>query len=105
MALKKDIELDNGIVLSYHRIAKIENVVNDCTKLIIISYINQKQREKESDRFTFDNVYKLTTEEKLNYNDTLTIQEAYEYLKTIPKYEGAEDVFEDNDKENNKPWI
>lgn len=93
MAIKKDIELDNGIVLSYHRISKIENIVNDKTKLEIISYINQNQREREIEANDDSvNVLKLTTTEELEYNDTLTIEDAYNYLKTTEKYENSIDV-------------
>lgn len=99
MALKKDIEQENGVILSYHRIAEIENIVNDSTKLKIISYVNQKQRQKEINAGMYGDarIYIMTSEEKLNYNDTLSIKEAYNYLKTTDTYKGAEDVFEEDD--------
>lgn len=97
MALQKDITLENGITLSYHRIAEIQNIINDNTKLKVISYINKEQRSKEvlpTDYSLREDIYKLISFEELPYNDTLTIQEAYDYLKTIEKYSDAEDVFE-----------
>lgn len=98
MALKKEIVLDNGIMLNYHRIGEIQNIVNGKTKLVIYSYINQEQRNREKNReaMYYDDIYRITNLETLDYNDKLTIREAYEYLKTTEKYKDAEDVFEEN---------
>lgn len=99
MALKKTIILENGIPMEYHRIGAIENVVNGNTNLKIFSYVNQQQRNREKNheiRYS-DDIYKITTYETIPYNDTLTIKNAYEYLKTTEKYQGAEDVFEEED--------
>ena len=96
MALIKPIKQDNGIILSYHRISDIRNVVNDKTYIDIISYVNAEEREKEKNQPKYSpnkpNVYKVNSQEIIDYNDTLTIEEAYEYLKTLPKYEGSEDA-------------
>ncbi len=47
MALKKDIELDNGIIVTYHRIVSTVKVTNKLCIVEIASYINELQREKE----------------------------------------------------------
>lgn len=47
MALKKDIELDNGIIVTYHRIVSIVKVTNKLCVIEVASYINKLQREKE----------------------------------------------------------
>lgn len=101
MALKKTIILNNGIPLNYHRISEINNIVNKNTVLTIYSYVNKKQREREknNDYKYPDEIFKITDYAVLPYNDKLTIQEAYEYLKTTEKYEGAEDVFEEKEEE------
>ena len=39
-------------------------------------------------------IRKIVTYETEKFSD-LSIKEAYEYLKTLPEFEGAEDVFED----------
>ena len=96
MALKKKIILENGIPMEYHRIAQINNVVNESTAIVINSYVNQEQRNREKNheiRYSND-IYKIIDKVEIPYNDTLDIVSAYEYLKTTPKYEGAEDIFE-----------
>jgi len=96
MALKKDVVQDNGLVLGYHRIADIINIVNGKTLLEIYSYLNREEREKElnanQDNNIIANVYISKSIEKLDYDDTLTIYQAYNYLKTLDKYKDAEDI-------------
>ena len=82
--------------MSYHRIAEIQNRVNYGTILIINSYINQEQRNREKNyeiKYS-DDIYKVTDKVGIEYNDTLDIVSAYNYLKTTEKYKDAEDVFE-----------
>ena len=101
MALKKIITLENGIPMSYHRIAEIKNIVNYGTVLIINSYVNQEQRNREKNyeiRYA-DDIYKVVSQMKIEYNDKLDIKSAYEYLKTTEKYQNAEDIFEENEIE------
>lgn len=96
MALSKPIKQNNGIVLNYHRIANIRNVVNDKTYLDVISYVDKEEREKEQNQPKYspskENIYRVNNIYKLPYNDTLTIEEAYEHLKTLEDFEGSEDV-------------
>ena len=47
MALKKQIELENGIVVNYHRIVSINKITNNCNIIEVASYTSEKQREKE----------------------------------------------------------
>lgn len=96
MALKKMIIQDNGVPTDYHRIYDIENIVNDCTILKIYSYINEDERTRDKNKPKYSiqegDIYIVPSEEKIEYNDTLTAEEAYEYLKTTEKYNGAEDI-------------
>lgn len=96
MALKKAIIQDNGIVTEYHRIFDIENIINDRTRIKVYSYINQAEREKEKRNPKYsprgNYIYIVKSIENLDYDDSLTIDKAYEYLKTTEKYKGAEDV-------------
>ena len=64
MALKKEVRQDNGVVTNYHRI--LENSETEPYK-VAVTY------EKE-------------------YEENMTVEEAYEYLKTLPEFEGAEDI-------------
>lgn len=112
MALKKEIELDNGIILNYHRVLSINSITNISTNIEISSYTNKEQRDKEakyqklqiknwSNELTEDekeelekgiNVYVETTFVSIPYNKDININNAYDYLKTVPKFEGAEDI-------------
>ena len=113
MALKKEIELENGIVLNYHRITSLNKITNMSNTIEVNSYISESQREKEK---RYQELQKksasgeeLTEEEKAeidkginvlveadfietDYDPNMTIETAYEYLKTTEKYKNAENV-------------
>lgn len=113
MALKKEIELDNGVILNYHRIVSLNKITNISNNIEVNSYTSEKQREKEK---RYQELQKksasgeeLTEEEKeeldkginilieadfieTEYNPEMTIETAYEYLKTTEKYENAIDI-------------
>lgn len=112
MALKKEIELENGVVLNYHRIVSLNKITNISNVIEVASYTNEKQRDKEEiyqelQRKRINNE-KLSKEEEnllqcginvfidtdiinVKYNENMTIEEAYEYLKNTKKYESASD--------------
>lgn len=96
MALLKAIKQTNGIVLNYHRISDIKNVVNDKTYLDVISYVDKEEREKEQNQPKYSpnkqEIYKTNKIYNMPYNDTLTIEQAYEYLKSLEDFEGSEDI-------------
>lgn len=96
MALKKMIIQPNGVPTEYHRIYNIENIVNKQTIIKVYSYINEAERERDKNKPKYsiqtDTVYIVESEKELDYDDTLTVDDAYEYLKTLEKYSGAEDV-------------
>lgn len=113
MALLKEIELENGVILNYHRIVALNKVTNMSNIIEVDSYISTSQREKEQiyQNLQVKNANKeeLTKEEKQSlekginvfveaeyinvpYNENTTIEDAYEYLKTTDKYKDAEDV-------------
>lgn len=95
MALQKTIKQDNGVVLSYHRIADIKNIVNDKTQLKIYSYVDKAERQKEKEQPKYSpnkkEIYKITSYEDMEYNDVLTIEDAYNYLKKLDKYKDSID--------------
>ena len=47
MALQKEIELENGVTLNYHRITSLNKITNISNNIEISSYTNEKQRLKE----------------------------------------------------------
>ena len=99
MALKKDMVLDNGITVSYHRIVSMNHIINKNTTIEVGSYINKEQRDKEKEWYAGNcesdlNVFISTVYYMLDYNEGLTVIDAYEYLKTLDVFSDAEDIFE-----------
>lgn len=99
MALKKNIVLENGIPVTYHRVIGINNIINQETLIEVGSYINEEQRDKEKEWYKNGGneasyVFFNTVYYSIEYNKDLNVDNAYEYLKTLEIFEGAEDVFE-----------
>lgn len=98
MALSKEITLDNGIKLSYHRIVSINKVTNDSTIIEIASYVDDNQRQKEVDYYKSNevnksmNVFIDTTYLSKEYSEDETIKDLYEYLKTTEKFKDSVDI-------------
>lgn len=100
MAIKKEIELENGIIVNYHRIVSINKITNNCNIIEVGSYTSEKQREKEKEYYNCNdenksmNVFIETSYVQKEYSEDETIEECYEYLKKIDKFKDAEDVLE-----------
>lgn len=100
MALKKEIELENGIIVNYHRIVSINKITNNCNIIEVASYTSEKQRNKEKEYYESIeedkrmNVFIETEYIQKGYSENETIEECYEYLKKIDKFKDAEDVLE-----------
>ncbi len=98
MALKKEIELENGIILNYHRIVSINKITNNQIIIEVASYINENKRQEEIDYYNSTdenksmNVFVDTTYVNIEYDENKTIQDLYDYLKTTEKFENAEDI-------------
>lgn len=102
MALKKEIELENGIIVNYHRIVSINKITNDCNIIEVASYTSEKQRDKEKEYYRSTdenkqmNVFIETEYIRKDYSESEKIEECYEYLKTLDKFKDAKDVLEKN---------
>ncbi len=113
MALEKRIKQDNGIILNYHRIVALNKITNVLNAIEANSYINETQRAKEQRYQELQrknaNGEELTDEEReelqkgidvlveadyisTDYDADMTIEQAYEYLKTLDKYKNSKDV-------------
>jgi hypothetical protein len=98
MALKKEIELENGIIVNYHRIVSINKITNNCNIIEVASYTSEKQRNKEKEYYESIeedkrmNVFIETEYIQKEYSENETIEECYEYLKKIDKFKDAEDA-------------
>ena len=95
MAIKKQIELDNGVTVNYHRIVSINKITNIANVIEIASYTNDEKREEEKTAITNAtpmNVFIDTLYINGVYNETSTIEDTYNYLKTLDKFKDAEDA-------------
>lgn len=113
MALKKEIELENGVVMNYHRVVSVNSITNQISTIEVASYISESQRDKESKYMELQkknaSEQELTEEEQqelekginvlidtkyysTDYNKDLNVDNAYEYLKTLDDFKDAENV-------------
>ena len=97
MALGKNITLDNGITLNYHRIVSVNTITNEQSIIEVASYINEEQRNKEKEWYETKsqedmNVLINTKYYSTEYDKNLNVDNAYEYLKTLEEFEDAENV-------------
>ena len=101
MALSKKIELDNGITVNYHRIVTINKVTNNTTIIEVASYTSEEKRQEEIEALAKGQetgtavpmtIFIDTTFLNKEYNETDTIKDLYDYLKTTEKFKDAEDV-------------
>lgn len=89
MALSKPITQNDGVVTNYHRILRIESVINSHVSIVVLSYLNRDSRSSESNEHS---PYKAAITYETDYIENMTIESAYNYLKTLPAFEGAEDI-------------
>lgn len=98
MALKKEIELDNSIIVTYHRIVSINKITNKSNIIEVASYTSKEKRDEEIDYYNSIeenksmNVFIDTTYIEKEYNENETIEDTYSYLKTLDKFKDAEDA-------------
>lgn len=102
MAIKKTVTAPNGIVTEYHRIAMVKMDINQQNTLLIHSYLSEAGRQVEKDYAAglYNDLeagmmnWPYVDAQYLNcdYDGEMTIGKAYEYLKTLPEYEGAIDI-------------
>ena len=97
MALKKDITLNNGIVLNYHRVVSVNNITNQQSIIEVASYINEEQRKKEKEWYETKsqgdmNVFIESKYYSKEYDKNLNVDNAYDYLKTLEEFDSAIDI-------------
>ena len=89
MALIKEIVLDNGITVNYHRIASVNNITNQASIIEIQSYKSKEKRLEEKTALENNeamSIYIHTEYLNKEYTQTLNVNSAYEYLKTLEKF-------------------
>lgn len=95
MALVKSIELDNGVVVTYHRIVSINKITNKSIIIEVASYINESKRQEEIEKQESGepmNIYIDTIYLNKDYDENETIEDLYDYLKTTDKFKNAQDA-------------
>lgn len=102
MALIKDIELGNGVTVSYHRVVRVACYTNVQNTIEVASYTSasQRAREKESMLATTDvtgaavaspaDPYIVTSLFETPYQQGMSVVDAYDHLKTLDEFAGAE---------------
>lgn len=91
MALFKKIEQSDGVVTDYHRILFLQTTVNQQNSIVVVSYVSSDIREDEK-RNSLNRPYMRSKTYETDYDSDMTIEEAYEFLKTLPDFKDAEDV-------------
>lgn len=89
MALFKSVTQEDGVITNYHRILLIDSVINSHISIAVLSYISQESRQSE---LANSRPYKKSATYETDYVENMTIESAYNYLKTLPEFEGAEDI-------------
>jgi hypothetical protein len=91
MALYKEIRQDDGVTTKYHRILFVQSTVNRQNSIAVLSYVDDVSRENEKEAIVAQPYIKSVTYET-EYDDAMTISSAYDYLKSLPLFEGATDI-------------
>lgn len=98
MGLLKQIELESGIVVNYHRVVSINKITNNRNIVEVASYTSKEKREEEkayyesTDENKSMNVFIDTTYVGMDYDEDISIKEVYDYLKTTEKFKDAVDA-------------
>lgn len=91
MALYKEKTMLNGIKISYFRISKVISVINKNTELFIQAYVDKDSRDVEKNNAGYNTII---SEDRyfIEYDENKNIKDFYDYLKTLPEFEGATDI-------------
>ena len=90
MALQKAIRQEDGVTTSYHRISYIHNTTNRQSSIAVLSYVDEESRQDEINNKI--QPYRQSKTFETTYDEGMTPEKAYEYLKTLPDFEGAVDI-------------
>lgn len=92
MALYKSIKQDDDVTTNYHRILYLTQTVNRQNSIAVVSYVDKQSREKDIVDYGDKRPYSHAITYETDYDEAMNIEKAYEYLKTLPVFENAEDV-------------
>lgn len=94
MAIIKNITLENGVEVNYHRVVSVNNITNNSSIVEVGSYTSKSKRLEEKEKIAHQepmNIFISTEYMSLPYNEDLNVVSAYDYLKTLDKFSGCED--------------
>ena len=103
MGLKKHITLPNGVHLNYHRVVSVTVITNQQNIVEVASYTSNAKRQEEQEAYDQAretgewpemDVFINTQYFNAPYDQDMTVISAYDWLKTLPEFEGADDVIE-----------
>lgn len=93
MALKKEIILDNGVITNYHRIVSLNKITNQANIIEVASYTSEEKRKEEMEKQGLPtNIFIATTYLSKEYDANETIEQSYDYLKTLDEFKGSIDI-------------
>lgn len=91
MALFKEIRQEDGVITKYHRILYVQITTNKQNSIAVMSYVDDTSRSYEQTGEIMS-PYRQTVTYETAYSPNMTIEMAYEYLKTLPEFGGATDI-------------
>lgn len=94
MALIKEIVLESGVTVNYHRVVSVNNVTNQESIIEVASYTSKSKREEEKSKIVSNqpmNIFIKTEFLSIPYSENLNVVTAYEYLKNVEKFVGCQD--------------
>ena len=98
MALRKEIKQEDGVVTAYHRILSIDSMINKMVSIIVLSYVDESSRQTENDGVR---PYRVGITYQKDYEENMTVESAYSYLKSLDVFKNAEDVLEEENQNGN----
>lgn len=92
MALYKEIRQEDDVITKYHRILSVTQTVNSHNSIAVVSYVDNESRENDIPANGDSRPYRKAVTYETEYDESMTVRSAYEWLKTLPRFDGAEDV-------------
>lgn len=99
MAILKNITLENGVLVNYHRVVSVNNITNHTSIIEVASYTNKLKRKDEKTKLENRdqmNIFINTEYLSKPHNADLNVVTAYEYLKTFDKFSGSGESIDKN---------
>ncbi len=91
MALLKPIRGEDGVTVNYHRILFLQTTTNKQNSIAVLSYVDDMARADQKEG-SLNRPYQRSVTYETDYDPEMTVTKAYNYLKTLPEFSGAEDI-------------